>query len=208
MHAQEFHHVDGHAGFHEGVGDPGQISPFVDGGAAGRAGSDQRLELPPQFQHQHLFVRIDVGNPDAMAANDGDQPLPCQPLQGFTDRRPADRDAVAQHGFRPKTSRRQFQRDDQLFELAMGDVGQPVRAQFGAARRRRRCQIRHPRRHDGRGRLWPSRDCWRCASMSPCQNSQRSRAMTSRWISLVPSTRVRTLASPSRPDTSYSSNTP
>ena len=153
MHAKEFHHVDRHAGFHEGIGDLGQISPFIDGGAAGRARRDQRFELPPQLQHQHLLVRIDIGYSNAVPADDRDQPLPGQPLQRFPDRRPADPDAVAQHGFGPQAPRRQLQRDNQLFEFAMGDIGQPVRTQFRSARGRWRRQIRHPRRGDRRAAL-------------------------------------------------------
>jgi len=37
MHAKEFHDIDGGAGFREGVGDPGEIAPLIDGRTAPRA---------------------------------------------------------------------------------------------------------------------------------------------------------------------------
>jgi len=37
MHAKEFRDIDGGAGFHEGVGDVGEIAPLIDGRTARRA---------------------------------------------------------------------------------------------------------------------------------------------------------------------------
>ena len=102
----------------------GEFAAFLRRGALGRQARHQPLQLAPHLEQPQLQPQIDLGDHDAAPRHDHDQPVPRQPLQGFPDRGPADLQANRKRLLRQHRSRRQLQRDDHLFEFAIGAIGQ------------------------------------------------------------------------------------
>src|SRR5262249_37076189 len=88
--------------------------------------SHEGLQLTAHLHDEHLLMHVDVRDSDAMAANNRDKPLPCETLHRLAHGRAANSDAIAQRDLRPQAARRQLERDDQLLELAVRDIGKPI----------------------------------------------------------------------------------
>ena len=102
--------------------------------ALGARAAEQALELAAHLEHQQLIARIDVGDQNALARQNGDQAFAREPLQGFADRRAADLEPGRQHLLGQDVARLEPQRDDLLLDHAIGLLGQRLRARRPAAR--------------------------------------------------------------------------
>ena len=100
---------------------------LVVGGAPRRAARDQPLELAPGLEQAQLAGDVDVGDEDAAAREDRDQPLAREPLQRFADRRAADAERAESSASEIGAARREPQRDDHLLDLGIGAIGEALR---------------------------------------------------------------------------------
>src|SRR5579863_544358 len=105
-----------------------KITPFIDCRTTGRSRCDKPLQFATHFNHQHLLVDVDFGDLNPVPADDGNKTFPSESLHGLTYRCATNADPLAQHYFRPRAAGLQLKRDNQFFQLAVSDVGQP----FGA----------------------------------------------------------------------------
>ena len=64
----------------------GKLTAFVGRSTLGGQPRHQALEFAPHLEQPQLQPQIDLGDHDATPRHDHDQPVPCQPLQGFPDR--------------------------------------------------------------------------------------------------------------------------
>lgn len=122
-------------GFLHASGDRLESRPLGGRGAPRGAARQQALELTADLEEPELGLDVDVGDNDATARHDDDQSLPGQALNGLADRRPADPEALAQKHFRDHRPWWDAERDDLLFQLPIGAVGQrlaaPAQRHFG-----------------------------------------------------------------------------
>ena len=95
-------------------------------GALGAGAAQQALDLAPHLEHQELTARIDIGDENALARQDGDQPLARQPLQGFADRRAADLKAADSILLGENVAGLEPQRDDLLLDQPISLLGERV----------------------------------------------------------------------------------
>src|SRR5262249_45082875 len=103
----------------------------------GRGATEQTLELAANLEQQELMARIDVGDENALARQDGDQPFAREPLQRLADRRAADLEACRQHLLGQDIARLEPKRDNLLLDQAVGLLRQALRARRRQAARRR-----------------------------------------------------------------------
>ena len=93
-----------------------------------RAGAAQQpFELAPYLQQQQLVARIDVGNQNALARENGNEPFAGEPLQRLTDRSAPELGGGGKRVLRQNTPRLEPQRNDPLFEHPVGLLGQALR---------------------------------------------------------------------------------
>ncbi len=82
------------------AGDVLQLIALRFAGALGAGAAQEPLELAADLEHQQLRARIEIGDQNALARQDGDEPLARQPLQRLADRRAAEAVARRQQSAR------------------------------------------------------------------------------------------------------------
>ena len=81
----------------------------------GAGPAEQALELATHFEHKQLITRVDIGDEDALARQNGDQSLASKSLQGFSNRSAANIERRREHLFRQHLARLEAQGYDLLF---------------------------------------------------------------------------------------------
>ena len=79
---------------------------------------EQALELAPHFEHQKLAARIDVGDQNALARQDRNQPFEREPLQALRGSACGRSERGRQHLLGQDVARLEAERDDRLLDLA------------------------------------------------------------------------------------------